>query len=152
MHKNGDDVEWRTTRGNDSPWCHLKRTPASWSLIQKAQERNHAEAPTRLAKGWSRTYASAIPCATVSKQVGRYQRKQRAATAGVAVGATGQGAARRPRSMLLAYELQACSDSLSNNLLNCLRSVQRWCVNGAGVWRGVLPIVVSKSASGRAGC
>ena len=65
-------MEWRTTRGNEPPLCHLTRTSASLRQIQNAPERNHAEAPTRLGlastvKGWPRSYASAItyaPCAS----------------------------------------------------------------------------------------
>ena len=42
VHKTEGEVEWRTTRGNESPLCHLKRTPASWRQFQNAPERNHA--------------------------------------------------------------------------------------------------------------
>ena len=83
MHETGDDVEWRATREDEPPLRHLKQTPASWRQIQKAQQRNHAEAPNVTEPGIHGFGLVPNVCfsnilRTVSKHTRRYQREERA--------------------------------------------------------------------------
>ena len=83
VHKTVDDVEWRTTRGDERPLCHLRRTPASWKQIQNAQEEeprrsSHMTRPGVHGKGLVPIVCFSNTLRTMSKHTGRCQREERA--------------------------------------------------------------------------